>query len=269
MIRLCLLLAALTNGLLFSAEEKSIEHQSYKTIGTIYPQYRSVLGSQVAGCVQEICVEVGDTVKKGDVLLKLDPTLFEIAVIEAESSRELATIEWQDASKDFERMKKLFEKPDGETPSISLKRFEEAKSRAEKGRITVQKAEEMLKRAKQNREDANIKAPFDGVVTKRFVHPGESVSVTPVVKLIEVLSLNHAFIEFSVPQHYVQAIHIGSKISLHMEGVALEEMTVPIDRIFPDIEEKTRAFKCRATLPQNMGTYAGALLEVSIPLQGA
>jgi hypothetical protein len=64
----------------------------------------------------------------------------------------------------------------------------------------------------------------DGVITKRFVHPGESVSVTPVMKLIEVLSINKPYVEFSVPQHYLKAIHAGSEISLRLEEVLEEEV---------------------------------------------
>jgi len=266
--KLGFVLAMLGGGTLFSLDGQEIEHTTYKTIGTVYPQYRSILGSQVSGYIEEVCVEVGDTVKKGDVLLKLDPTLFSIAVAEAESVCDLAQIECQDAEKDFERMKKLFEKPEGETPSISQKRYEDAKSRAEKAKVSVHKAEEALKKAKQNKEDTNIKAPFDGVVTKRFTHPGEPVSVTPVVKLIEVLSTQHPYIEFSVPQHYLSCIHTGSPISLRLEGVSSEQFSVTIDRIYPDIDEKTRAFKCRATLPETMGRYSGALAEVFILLQG-
>lgn len=261
----CGVLTCLTS---FSLCTEGVEHESYKTIGTIYPQYRSVLGSQVSGHVEHILVDVGDKVKKGDVLLRLDPTLFSIAVAEAESVAALSAIECQDAERDFGRMKKLFEKPEGEQPSISQKRFEDARSHAEKAKIALHKAEEMVKKAKQNMDDTNIKAPFDGVITKRFIHVGESVTVAPVSKLIEVLSIEHPYVEFSVPQHYLHAIHKGSEISLHIEGVSEEAEHASIDRIFPDIDEKTRAFKCRATLPEAFGYYAGALTEVTITFQG-
>jgi membrane fusion protein, multidrug efflux system len=268
MIKKYFLLTALFGGFFCPLNAEQVEHTTYKTIGTIYPQYRSVLGSQVSGYVEEVCVEVGDHVKKGDVLLKLDPTLFSIAVAEANSSCTLARIERQDAEKDFERMKKLFEKPSGESPSISQKRYEDAMSRAEKAKVTLEKAEDFLQRAKRNEEDTKIKAPFDGVITKRFVHPGEPVSVTPVVKLIEVLSINNPYVEFSVPQHYVRAIHVGSEISMRMEGITVEPNSFTIDRTYPDIDEKTRSFKCRATLPETFGKYSGALVEVVISMKG-
>ena len=79
-----LLVAIFSCGALFSADV--VEHLRYSTIGTICPQYRSVLGSQVAGNVMEICHEVGDSVRQGDVLLRLDPTLFSLAVSESISS---------------------------------------------------------------------------------------------------------------------------------------------------------------------------------------
>ncbi len=266
MKRKLILFLSVLQGFLFSGEQ--VEPTTYKTIGTVYPQYRSVLGGQVAGYVKDVCVEVGDKVVKGEVLLKLDPTLFSIAVAEADTACDLARIECDDAERDFARMKKLFEKPEGETPSISQKRYEDAKSRWDKAKVCLHKAEETLKKSRQNEEDTNIKAPFDGVITKRFVHPGEPVTVTPVIKLIEVVSAKHPFVEFSVPQQYISLIQTGTKAGVRLEGVSGDVFFVSIDRIYPDIDEKTRAFKCRATLPEPLGKYVGALAQVCIPLEG-
>lgn len=249
-------------------EAVHVEHPLFHTTGTVCPQYRSMLGTQVAGYVEEVCVEVGDSVTKGQVLVRLDPTYFSIAVAEAEAVVASARVEEADAAKDFERMKKLFDKPEGETPSISQKRYEDAKRRLDQSHITVCKAGESLRRAGRSRDDACIKAPFDGVITKRCVSPGEPVTVTPVSEIIEVLSTHQPYVEFSVPQQYLQAIHKGTEIEVKVEGASMEKFSVRIDRIYPDIDEKTRAFKCRATLPDSLGMYSGALSQISISLQG-
>jgi membrane fusion protein (multidrug efflux system) len=249
-----------------TAEDPSTPKTSLTALGTLYPQYKTTVGSIVSGRVREVLVDVGSVVKKDQPLLTLDTTFFEITKSQAESSLAAATVERVDAERNFERMKRLWEKPDGQTPSISKKRYEDALTRFEQASLSESQAMENLKRARANLEEATIKAPYDGVITKRLVDAGEPVTSTPVTKLLEILSIDSLYIEFSVPEIYQSRLHTDLPIYLRIEGT---DAVVPakIHVVFPDIDEKTRSVKCRALVSNVDRTlHPGALVHIDLAL---
>jgi membrane fusion protein (multidrug efflux system) len=265
------LLAVFTLPLVAQVEEsKVIEQHAISTVGTVYPLHKSTLGSVVSGRVDEVFVEVGDNVTRGQPLLTLDKSFFVIAVAEARAAVGSAQVELEDADRNYERMKKLFEKPEGQAPSISQKRFEDAQTRYQQAVVGLQKAEETLKRAQTNINETTIKAPYDGVITKRFVHPGEPVNVTPVTKLIEMLSIDDLYVEFSIPQLHMSHLMVGTPVVLDIEGASCDKVQTTINRIYPDIDEKTRSMKCRSIIKNSERKFhPGALVRVVIELKEA
>ena len=246
---------------------EAVEVRSVSTIGTVCPQHKSTLGSVVSGRVETVLVDVGDSVKKGEALIKLDTSFFAIALSEAKDSVLAARVDRIDAGRNFARMKKLFHKPQGQAPSISQKRFEDAQIHYEQAVVFERQALENLKRAETNLKEATICAPYDGVITKRFVHPGEAVTAAPATKLLEMMSQEKLYVEFSAPQAQMQKLQVGTRVFLDIEGSGNRQHEAKIDLIFPDIDEKTRSIKCRALLPNTDQIFhPGSLVRVTIPL---
>ncbi len=258
-----LLCSLLVCGSLFS---ESVEHSTFSTIGTVCPKFKTTLSSVVSGRVEVVLVDVGDVVKKGQPLCRLETTLFDIGVAESTIALESARVEVEDAARNYERMKKLFEKPQGESPSISQKRYEDTRLKWELAQIVYKRAEQNRNRAIQNLKDATIKAPYDGVITRRFVHPGESVTVQPSTHLLEMVSCEGSYVEFSIPQLYRSAVAIGSKLSLEVEGGHENSVEGAIALISPDVDEKTRSIKCRGHTEFLAQFQPGSLLRVHVTI---
>jgi membrane fusion protein (multidrug efflux system) len=264
------ILSLVTVVSLFHLPLGAVEYRSISTVGTICPEHKSCLGSVVSGRVDEVLVDVGDRVTKGQELLKLDTTFFSIALKEAEDALVSAQVERVDAERNFERMKKLFAKPEGQTPSISQKRFEDAGTRYEQSLVSQRRAEENLQRAKANLKEATIRAPYNGVVTKRLVHPGEAVNAAPVTKVLEMESIDTLYVEFSVPQVQMAKLQVGSHVELQIEGTTQGTYSAAIDLICPDVDEKTRSIKCRTFLNNaDRLFHPGSLVRITIPLSEA
>jgi RND family efflux transporter MFP subunit len=246
---------------------EGVEHQHLYTIGTVCARQKSTLGSVVSGRVEEVLVEVGDRVEKGQPLLRLDPRFFTIALAEAEASVQSAKVELEDAMRNYERMKKLFERPSGPSPVISQKRLEDSETRCNQARAGLARAEEVGRRAKQQLNEASIVAPYSGIITKRYVHPGEPVTATPVTKLLEIVSIDAPYVEFSVPQVQGANVGVGTVVTMRIEGKQDHELTAPIELMYPDVDEKTRSTKCRASLPSGE-LRPGALVRIVVSLKG-
>jgi membrane fusion protein, multidrug efflux system len=253
-------------------EEKPEQESSTKkpephlvAIGTIYPQYKSTIASQVTGRVENVFVQVGDCVKKDQPLAKLDTIFFEIDAAQKEAALQGAKIELEDALLHLNRMKNLWEKPEGESPSVPQKRFDDAKTKYEQGLIAVKLAEENLKRAKVHLDEATIKAPFDGVITKRFVDQGECITASPVTKMLELQHIATVYVEFAIAQIDLGHIQVGSHLLLEVEGANTQEYPAKIDLIYPDIDENTRSIKCRAFITdESYKLRPGSLVKVQI-----
>lgn len=245
------------------AETKSASVKPLTVVGTLCPSAKSVLSSQVVGRVEEVYVDVGDSVQKGQPLLELDRELFEIDVSEKKSALDLANVELADSERDLLRMKKLWEKPAGETPSIPQKKYEEAHSRFEKAKALVAQAEADLRRVQNRLNEAVIKSPFDAVITQRFVDPGKTAS-GPDSAMLEVQAIDPLYLEFSVSQSQSATLSPGRPIAFGMDGS--EKMTeAVIDRIYPSLDESTRSVKCRAIIPNAEGRLRpGSLIKIYI-----
>lgn len=241
------------------------EQPSLSVVGNLYPSTACKIGSQVPGRVEEVFVEVGDSVKKGQPLIQLDKKQFEIDFVQKEALVQSAKNELQDAEINYNRMKKLWEKPAGEAPTISQKKFEESKLRYEQAKTQLVQGEQELKRAKLRLSEATIRASFDGVVTDRLVDPGETIANIPSTYLIEIQSTNPLFLEFSIPQIYLKTVKVGTPITFEVEGAEKPKYYAKVDLIYPNVDETTRTVKYRAIVDNSSQELRpGSLAKVEI-----
>lgn len=235
------------------------------TIGNILPSSKSLISTQVAGRVENVLVDVGSEVKKGQPIVQLDRRFYQIDLAQKSAALEAANVEMADAGKNFVRMQKLWDKGNGEAPSISLKRFEEAKTKYEQSAALFKQAQENFNRAKLNLEETTIKSPYDGIISKRLVDIGEAVPVQPVTNVVEIEALHPLYLEFSVPQVYLANLHKGLPLTFEIDGVELKNKTAQIDLFFPSLDETTRSLRCRAVLDnEDFKIRPGSLARVTI-----
>jgi membrane fusion protein (multidrug efflux system) len=217
------------------------------------------VGSQVSGRVKEVLVDVGAAVRKNQVLVRLDPVLFEIEVAQRMADVDAAKVAQADAELNLRRMKALWEKPAGEAPSIPRKLYDDAVSRNDAAAARTKQAETGLRYAEERLRETAIKAPFDGVVSRRFVDEGEPVTSMPVTALVEVQDVSILELEFSLPQELLRTVRAGTPVEFEAEGV---QGTRPgkIDVVYPAIDESTRSFRCRVLVENPDLKYRAGLL---------
>lgn len=238
-------------------------------IGTIQPSAKSFVSTQVSGRIENIYLDVGAHVKKDQPLVQIDKRFYEIDLNQKAASLESAKLAMEDAEKNFLRMQKLWEKPQGETPSIPLKRFEEAKMKYALALTDMQQAQQNYHRAQLNLEETLIKAPYEGVITKKFVGIGEFLPVQPVINLIEIQALNPLYLEFFIPQKDAENLCRGSPIHFEIEGSPMNH-SATIDLFFPTLDDSTHSLRCRAIIDnKDYKIRPGSLVKVRLkdPLQ--
>jgi HlyD family secretion protein len=131
------------------------------------------VGTQVSGQVAAIYVDFNDHVKKGQLLARIDPTLQQQAVEDAQAQLERAEATLTQAQDEFARNQKLFD-----ARVITASEFGTVQSNFAVQQATVKSAHIALDRAKQNLEYTSIHAPIDGVIVQRNVDPGQTVAAS-------------------------------------------------------------------------------------------
>jgi HlyD family secretion protein len=131
------------------------------------------VGTQVSGQVAHIYVDFNDHVKKGQLLARIDPTLQEQAVQDAQAQLERAQATLTQAQDDYNRNKQLLD-----AKVITPSEFGPIESNFAVQQATVKSANIALDRARQNLSYTSIYAPIDGVIVERNVDVGQTVAAS-------------------------------------------------------------------------------------------
>lgn len=282
-------------------------YEEAPAVGSFRARQTTRVGAEVSGEVLAVLVDVGATVTRDQPLVQLDPTFFEIEVaqrraeVESAKARQvsaeqgvqtaLAEVEHARAAVGetqlrFERMRALWEKPEGQAPSIPKSRFDEAdfalreaaarlrstesrvgeaQARLAEAHVGVSLATQTLRYAEERQRKTTVTAPYDGVVTARLVDVGEPVTATPVTHLVEVQETAVLYLEFSLPQELLAVVRKGTPVRFEAEGIEDSDAAGAIDVVFPTIDEVTRSFRCRVIIDNREGRFPpGVLARVHV-----
>src|SRR5258706_9936153 len=150
--------------------------------GTLSAVQTIQVGTQVSGQITAIYVDYNGHVKKGQLLARIDPTLQNQAVEEAQAQLERAQATMDQAESDYARNKQLFD-----ARFLAASEFSIVQSNFSVQKANVKSAQIALERARQNLRYTDIYAPIDGVIVERNVDVGQTVAAnfsTPQLFLI-------------------------------------------------------------------------------------
>ncbi|MET0267225.1 MAG: efflux RND transporter periplasmic adaptor subunit [Duganella sp.] len=215
--------------------------QTVTATGTINPVALTNIGSQVSGTVSELNTDFNDRVKKGQVLLKLDPTIFNAQIRQGQAQLASARANLRLAQATHERNQTLV------TQSfISPLALDQSRREVEVAQANIQLAQAQLARAQADLDNSVIRSPIDGVIIKRTVDLGQTVAAsftTPTLFQIA-RDLTKMQIDTSVSEADVGALKEGQRALFVVDA-------------YPDKEfdALTRQFRLAANVVQNVVTY--------------
>jgi HlyD family secretion protein len=131
------------------------------------------VGTQVSGQVAQIFVDFNAKVKKGELLARIDPTLQQQAVEDAQAQLEKAQAQLAQAQDEYSRNKQLYD-----AKVITAIEFGTYQSNFSVDQAAVKSAQIALDRAKQQLAYTNIYSPIDGVIVERNVDVGQTVAAS-------------------------------------------------------------------------------------------
>lgn len=202
--------------------------------GEIQPLNTINVGSQVSGTIEAIYVDYNSKVKKGDVLLEIEPSVLQASVDEAYASLVSAESQRNYAKSEYERNKTLYD--DG---FISRAELEQSQTTYEQAEQSVNRMKSQYDRAVTNLGYATITSPVDGTVISRQVDVGQTVAAsfqTP--DLFEIAEdLSKMQIETAVSEADIGMITEGLPVTFTVDAYPTQtfEGTVRQVRLSPTI----------------------------------
>lgn len=189
--------------------------QVVSATGEIQPLNTVNVGSQVSGTIEKLYVDYNSKVKKGDILLEIEPSVLQASVDEAKASLLSAESQRNYAKSEYERNKILYS--DG---FISRAEMEQSQTTYEQAEQSVKRMQSQYDRAITNLGYATITSPVDGTVISREVDVGQTVAAsfqTPdLFKIAE--DLSQMQIETSVSEADIGVIKEGQTVSFTVDA---------------------------------------------------
>jgi RND family efflux transporter MFP subunit len=228
--------------------------------GALFAREQATLSAEVSGTVTEIAADFGDSVKAGQILLRIDPSEYRLRVASAEAALEQVRARLNNSEANFARAEELRRQN-----AISQAEFDRLAAALHVDEADLQAAEKALELAKKKLADTAVRAPFAGFVGRRKVALGEYV--TPGRELYELIATDPVKVRTPVPEWLVPYGRVGMEITITVDSRPGEVFKGNVTRIAPAIEETTRTMLVEAEVPNPEGALKpGAFAHVTANL---
>jgi RND family efflux transporter MFP subunit len=183
----------------------------FSTSGTIEATKSARISTRIMGYVYKVKVKIGDKVQKGDLLLSLNSADLKAKKGQINAQIEKAKSYFNNAKKDYERFKQLFKEN-----SASQKELDNITTNYEQAKAGLEAALQMQKEIEANLAYANIKAPFDGVITGKFIDKGDLAN--PGRPLLGIENTSNYLVKAYVNENQIDKIHRGDAVNLKIKS---------------------------------------------------
>ena len=229
-----------------------------RAVGTLKAKVTGLVSPKVSGNVDVVLVDIGDRVKAGQVIIRLDRRNFELAVnradaalASAKSAVSQATVQLEHTSKEFRRASNLLAEK-----VIPQSRFDTAEAGYKAAREALAAAGDQqnqalaaLQTARQHFKDTQIRSPISGVVVERNVEVGQSVA--PGAPLLRILDQARLKADIDLPESDFARVATGTPAVIEVDAFQRQRFSGKVILVNPMVDRKTRTFRVRIEVPNS------------------
>jgi HlyD family secretion protein len=186
------------------------------------------VGTQVSGQVAQIYVDFNDRVKKGQLLARIDPTLQQQAVLDAQAGLVRAQADIDRSKAEYERNKTLYDQK-----VLTATEFTTAQYNYTVAQASVKSAQVALDRARKNLAYTEVFAPIDGVVVQRNVDVGQTVAASLSAPQLFLIAndLSQMQILANVDESDIGQIHDGQDVRFTVQAYPNQNFTGKVRQV--------------------------------------
>ena len=248
--------------------------------GEITPYEAVAEFPKVTAFVKWIGVDRGSHVKAGQEIIRLEAPELVAQKQEAQSKLETAQAQRAEAEakltadqSTFMRLKNAAATPGvvaGNDVEVAQQTAEADRARLRAADQNIAAAKSALKAVTDIESYLQVRAPFDGVITERDVHPGALVGPSGNIPMLRIEKVSRLRVVLPVPENYVSGMVRGAKVTFTVPAFPGEKFTGTVARIPDSLDTKTRTMPVELDVMNPSGRLApGMYPEVAWPVQRA
>ncbi|MCI0748356.1 MAG: efflux RND transporter periplasmic adaptor subunit [Verrucomicrobia subdivision 3 bacterium] len=215
-----------------------------EVVGTMRAKLHATLEAKLSGRIDKLPVVLGQRVKAGELVARLDAAEFNARLEQAQASLEQAERDWK-------RVSVLFEQQ-----AVTRAEYDAAQSRQLVAKGAAAEAKAMM-------SYVEVVAPFDGVVTKKWADLGDLAA--PGKPLISIEDPSALQLEADVPQAIASRVQRDARLAARVDGVA-GELTGTVSEIAPSADPVSRTFRVKVDLATQPGLSSGQFARLLVPV---
>ncbi len=229
-----------------------------KTYGTIQASDIVAVSPQVSNRVTRIFVDIGDTVRAGQVLAKIYDATFRDLVVRDQAQVRQSRLAFSRDSSTYERQKSLFEKK-----LISEADYQVALTQYESSRSGLDASIASLTQNEESLANSEIRSPVYGVVVRRNIAVG--VVAGGGTSAFEIANLSGLESRLFIPVRDWERVRVGQDVAFRLSGDSREAARGVVSRISPQVDPVTGLGEVVVSLTERgSGIYQGALTEATV-----
>lgn len=239
--------------------------------GEIVPSEQVSVRPEVNGKILVLAVDLGDEVKKDDLLFQLDDRDLQIEREQRETQIARAKLNLEQARRDYERAQQLFN-----AKLLPGQEFETAKTAYDLAKNSIEQGQKELDLTNDKLRRTRVTAPFDCTVLTRPVSVGQAVSgsggFNSGTEVLTIANLNDLVINAHINQADVGRLKVGQEVEVSVEAVPGLKVIGKVERIAPQaaIKNNIKGFPARILLKDvDKRVKPGMTANISIPVASA
>ena len=195
-----------------SAVQSNENNQFLTASGKIEATNSANLSTRMMGSVNKVYVNVGDKVRKGQLLISINNADLQAKRGQINANITEATAAYTNAEKDYDRFKSLFAEN-----SASQKEMDDITAHYEMAKARLEGANQMKNEINSQFAYSNITAPFSGVVTNKFIEAGDMAN--PGMPLIAIETPGKFEVTAMVPENDISQIKSGTNVNVIVKSL--------------------------------------------------
>lgn len=207
-------------------------NETVEFTATIDPLQKNNIAPAMVVRIDGITVDVGDRVKKDQVLVSMDPTQY----LQSE-------VQYRTLQNDFDRTKALYD-----AGGVSKQQLDQLESQL----LVAKTSSEML------HKNVSLKSPINGIVTGRYYDPGDMFSMSPsqttgVAAVLTVMQIDKLKVIVNVSEQFFTKMKNGIPVDIFCDLFPGEKFNGKVSLVYPSIETSTRTFATEIEIPNASG----------------
>ncbi len=261
----------------------SVQRGSFVSVfaatGTVEGLRQVDIGSTITGRIRQFYVKEGDTIQQEAIIAHIEDdqlvaqvgqaqahlAMMKAALVETESNLSNSKIE-------FERTKKLYE--EGDRPQRTFDKvkteYDALTTQCDAARARIDQAEASLKLAKAQLADATIRAPFSGVIMRKYAEKGQVISAISLMggsssSLVTLADLSKMIVRAKIDEEDISKIRVGQQVDIVLDGMPDSVLKGTVSQLLNQAnkESKTVDVKISVVSPSSI-LRPGMTVDVSI-----